>query len=206
MARIGNACVVFDDSVEVGLRKDYSCNIARLQLFCKFLQVGDAILLADNIDDNAVEFGVGLYHPLYLGINGGRKKNFVAFLGSRHAHHHCLGCGCATIVHRGIRNVHSRQLGNHRLILENILQRTLRNFGLVGGVGCQKLAARDYGVDYRGSIVVLDACTRKADEIAVLFAQSLEEAAHLNLGHCLGQCKFAVELQFGRNFGKKVVQ
>ena len=53
--------------------------------------------------------------------------------------------------------------------------------------------------------MVFDTGTRKADKVAVAFAQCLKIVAYLNLGHGLGEVEFAVEQQLLRNLTKEIV-
>ena len=64
-----------------------------------------------------------------------------------------LGRGGGAVVERGVGNIHAGELSHLGLELEQHLQRALGDFGLVRGVGGQKLRALDE-VIHRGRHMV----------------------------------------------------
>ena len=69
--------------------------------------------------------GIGLKHLEILRVEATRNKHLVLFLTCGNNHHHGLGTGCGTIIHRGIGDVHTRKFSHHTLILEDVVKRTL---------------------------------------------------------------------------------
>ena len=82
-------------------------------------------------------------------------------------HEHSFGGGGGTVVHRCVAAFHSGKFANHTLELEYILQRPLRDFGLVGGVGREKFRAGDKLPDNSGRVMVIGTVTGKGDERVV---------------------------------------
>ena len=71
---------------------------------------------------------------------------------------HCGG----TVVEGSVGHLHARETADHRLEFEEGLQRTLRRFSLVGGVGGEKSALRCKGINGGGNEVVVGAAAEKA--------------------------------------------
>ena len=60
------------------------------------------------------------------------------------------------VVARGVGDIHSGELADRRLVLEDRLKHPLAHLGLVGRIRGQELSAGKYGVDDRGNVVVVD--------------------------------------------------
>ena len=66
---------------------------------------------------------------------------------------HCLGRGGRFIEHRGIGDCHARQIGDHRLKVEERLEPSLRDLGLVGRVrGVPRRILKHVTRDHRRSV------------------------------------------------------
>ena len=101
-----------------------------------------------------------------LGMNTLRHDDAIAFateLGQRHID--SFGDGGRTIIVRCVCHVHAGQVRDHGLVLKDRLQGSLRNFGLVGGVGCVEFAAPQDMVDRGGDIVVVDARAKEGNQL-----------------------------------------
>ncbi len=66
------------------------------------------------------------------------------------------------VIHRGIGHIHAGQQGHLGLELEQILQRALRHFRLVGRVGGEELAALDQVIDRGRDMVPIGAGAQEA--------------------------------------------
>ena len=74
-------------------------------------------------------------------------------------HHDRLGGRGSAVVHRGVGDFHVGQQADLGLELEQVLQRALGDFGLVGRVGGEKLAALDQIVHGGGEVMTIGART-----------------------------------------------
>ena len=110
------ACRVLQQSAKNGLSK------------IKFSMVSD-----DEIDTPGVR--PRFYHVNGLRMTLFRNKKCIAVRPAKAvAHAHSLGrCG-SFIQKRRVRHLQSRQIGNHRLEIQQSFQSTLRNFSLVRSV------------------------------------------------------------------------
>ena len=72
--------------------------------------------------------------------------------------------GCPVVM-RGRNHVHARQLGHHRLVFVDGLERALTDLGLVGRVGGVELAAQENLVDDRGNEVAVNPGAEEAHQI-----------------------------------------
>ena len=150
--------------------------------------------------------GIGVEHTARLGVQAGRYQYLVLLLSSRHRHHHRLGTGGGTVVHRGIRDVHARELSHHALVLKDIVQGALRDLSLIRGVRGEKLGALQQAGHHRWHIVVVDPIAGKTGELPVLRRQLLEGVAHLQLAHLRRQLVVALEADAVRNLGIEAVE
>ena len=72
-------------------------------------------------------------------------------------HHDRLGGGGGAVIHRGVGHFHAGQQADLGLELEQVLQGALGDFGLVGGVRGEKLAALDQIVHGCGDMMPIGA-------------------------------------------------
>ena len=148
---------------------------------------------------------VGAYHLKHTLADSGGHKHTVFLTGRSHHHEHHLGGGSCAVVHRGIGRLHARELRNHALILENVLESTLRDLGLIGSIGGVELAALQKMGNHRGRIVIVCAAAGKDSEATVFGTEFLEETAQLYLRHSLGEGVFTFEYHLLRNVGIEIV-
>ena len=201
MTEVGKPAVVLDDAEVIGLLDHHTGHAALCQQRLKALPRGDAVDGSNHLQFDVVEVGVGLDDGKRLGVDGFRDEHLALLLTGGHRHHHGLGrCG-RTVIHRGVRDVHARQLGHHRLILKDIVQRALRDLGLIRRVRGQQLRALQQIGNDRRRVVVVDAATGEAHERLVLLAELLEELAHLQFAHLRRQLIVAAEADVFRNLG-----
>ena len=79
------------------------------------------------------------------------------------------------VVARRVRDVHSRQLADRRLVLEDRLEDSLAQLGLVGRVRGQELAALQDGVDDSRNVVVVDPAAEERHLVDLVPARELLE-------------------------------
>ena len=87
------------------------------------------------------------------------------------------------------------------------MERALRDFSLIGGVGGEEFAALDEVLYDAGGIVVVATGTGEADELlrGERACQLLEEEAQVGLGECVGQVVVALEAGRLGHIGEEVV-
>ena len=127
--------------------------------------------------------GIGVEHLTRVVVDGLRHQHLVHLLTGSHGHHHRLGSRRRAVVHRGIGDIHARQLRHHTLVFEDIMERALRDLCLIRGIGGQELGALEQTRYDRGCIMVIDTITGIAGQLFVLRAEPLEELAHLEFAH-----------------------
>ena len=67
----------------------------------------------------------------------------------------------------------------------------MRYFGLIWGVGCEKLATAYNGIYNRRRVVVVASCAHETSERAVILAQVVEKATYFNFAHGVWQVVLA---------------
>ena len=122
-------------------------------------------------------------------------------LGDAARHHGGLCARCGAVIHRGIGDLHAGEGCNLRLEFEHRLQRALRDFRLVGRVGCEEFRALD-DVVYAGRNVVLVSAAADEERAirgrAVLACELRHVAFDLHLAGMIGQA-FDRAFQAGRS-------
>ena len=73
------------------------------------------------------------------------------------AHRNRFRCRRCPVIDRRVGDVHTGQLTDHRLVLEDRLQNPLADFRLIGGIGGDKLFFGGHAFNDRGDIVVVGA-------------------------------------------------
>jgi hypothetical protein len=129
----------------------------------------------------------------------------------RHAHGHqrCLGGRRGAVVQRGVRDVLTRQLTDHRLELEDRLQRPLADLRLVGGVGGRELPATGQRIDGGRDEVVVGASAEKARDAPrrrVAVRQVPQMRQHGLLPERRTELQLLAHAQRGRNHREQVVK
>ena len=109
------------------------------------------------------------------------------------AHGNSFSSGGSTVVNGSIGNVHTGQLADHGLVLENGLQNTLAHLSLIGSVSSQELFLSRNVLDDAGDVVVISTgATQNGGEYAVLIGHSGHCTAHFQLAHALGDLQIAI--------------
>src|SRR5439155_7650499 len=106
-----------------------------------------------------------------------------------------------------IRHVHTGELADRRLVLEDRLQNTLAHLRLVGRIGGQELPARKERVDDCRDIVVVDARTEKREflpGVDVLRRELAEVRSELLLGQRRLQLERSAELNARWNVAEQI--
>jgi len=88
--------------------------------------------------------------------------------------------------YRGVRRVHRGEAGDHRLVLEDRLQRALADLGLVGSVGGVELASREDVPHGSGYVPVIDAASEETGHLrggAVSRGEGAQPGGDLGLAH-----------------------
>ena len=101
-------------------------------------------------------------------------------------HSHRLGGSCRFVQQRGISDLHTGQVDHHGLEVEQCLEPSLRNFGLVGGVlGVPARVLQDVALDHRwGNAGIVAGALERAEALIV----------GTDLGECPGELVFAYPL------------
>ena len=86
------------------------------------------------------------------------------------------------------------------------MQGTLRNLGLIGGVGGKEFAALHDVLNHGRAVVVIETTAQEGAHGDVAHAQVVKETAHFNLTHGLGQLILLLELEFLGHILIEVVQ
>ena len=206
MAAIGHAVEIFYNTIIIGLGHNDAGYVAGRKLGLQIVLIGAPLLFGKHDRLHAVELGIRAHHAQNGRRQRGRQKHLVALPGSRHRHEHGLGRGRGAVVHTCIREVHSRQLGHHRLIFEDILQRALGNLSLIGGIRRQKLGTRGYVGHYGRRVVVVGPAAGKARERTVGGRKLLELAAYFHLALGLGDVQWMVRQELAGHLGIELVQ
>ncbi len=110
-------------------------------------------------------------HALVLGVGRAELRDIpdapcappaiLSRSGEPHRHHGRFRHRGRAVVHGCVGHVHAGQLADHGLKFEDRGERALRDFGLVGRVGSQKLAARDHRIHQHRPVVVVNARAQK---------------------------------------------
>ena len=189
MDSVSITTIVLDDTIVVWLLYEDTGDLPLVlgQQVVEVCLISDTILLTNHLNLDTMEVSIGLYHLQCLRIYRLTDEYSILFLSSGNSHHHRLCGSCRTIVHRRIGDIHACQLCHHRLVFEDIVQCTLRNLRLIGGVACQELRATEQVGDGGRGVMVIDTSASKASELLVLTSELLEQLAHLYLAHLLRQ-------------------
>ncbi len=126
--------------------------------------------------------------------------------GHVHGHHDRLGQGRAAVIHRSVGGIHPGQAADHGLVLEDRLQRALRDFRLIRRVSGEKLAARSQAVNRgRYGMVVKTAAQKTHQRVRVAVRQLVQAVVHLLLAQAVGHVQ-GLHAQMLRYVGEKPVQ
>ena len=124
-----------------------------------------------------------------MGMQAARQDRLAAF-GDALGHQHRFGGGGGTVIERGVGHLHAGQQRHLGLELEQILQRALGDFRLVGRVAGEEFRALDQVIHRAGHMVLVGA--RTAEEWGgpgggVLRRHLRQRALHFHLALGVGQ-------------------
>ena len=185
---------LLDDAEEVGrLDDDRGGQVVHLTLQVFEIDGAGLVDVAEFGDRHALVLRVGIEHFAILGMDAAGDEH-AAFAGGADRHHGGFGHGGGAIVHGGVGHVHAGELADHGLEFEDGGEGALRDFGLVGRVGGEELAAGDDGIDQHGAVVVVDAGAEKRGIAVGGFGGAVAEVLHdLVLADPRGQFERPVE-------------
>ena len=147
---------------------------------------------------------VGLCDLAVARVQAGGDGDLGIPLRQAGGHQGGLGDGVGSVVDRGVRDLETRELGDHGLELEDDLQVALADLRLVRSVRGQELATGDYRSYGGGHYPVV---RPRADEDRepgdVLFSRLLHVGEGLVLGERRRQVQLPLELR--RDVGEEVV-
>ena len=109
-------------------------------------------------DHGADQAGNGFHCLGIMGVQPAREDRLAA-LGDALSHQHRFRCRGGTVIKRGIRHIHARQQRNLGLEFEQILERALRDFRLIGRVAGEKFRALDQVIHRTGHMMLVGART-----------------------------------------------
>ena len=207
MTMLSQPRVILHNAVTVGLSHYYACYIVSIQQAAHGVEVSRTVSRCRHLHEvYAMIMSIGFNDTQHGRLQRFRHQHTVTFLGRGHTHHHGFGRSSRTIVHGCIRHVKSGESCHHRLVFENILQRALRNLGLIRRVRGRKLTAlRNVGDDRRG-VVVVGTSAGKGDKRFVGCSHVTYNLTHLHLALGRRNVEFAVQFQFFRYLGVEFVE
>ena len=127
--------------------------------------------------------------------------------GNAAGHQHGFGQAGSAVVHTGVGDFHTVKRADHRLELKDDLQRALRHFRLVRGIGRQKLAPRHQRLDDGGDEVVIRPGAQKrgaAAQRAIAAGQFAQLPLYLQLRKRSRQVERRIPIAVG-NVAEQVV-
>ena len=169
------------------------------------LELEHSVAGRDHVDGDATPLAEGSQHGDRLRVDGAGDRD-ARSTGRLDGDDHRLRGGGRAVVQRRVGDVEPGQRADHRLELEDGLQRPLRGLGLVGRVRGVELRTRDGPPHDRGAEPAIDA---GAEEAVVRAQRSVPGGEALELRHqvLLGEGRREVDLrvaQGGRNRGEQV--
>ncbi len=149
---------------------------------------------------------VRLQHLAILGMQR-PGQDHAATSGEPLRHQHSFSGGGRAVPHRGVRNLHARELAHQRLKFKNGLQRALADLGLIGRVRSQEFAALDQGISDNRAQMVVHARAEEAGIPARIFRGPRAEVINdLLLGKRSWEAQRRVEPERCWNRGEQIVQ
>ena len=134
-------------------------------------------------------------------------EHFARAAGDAERHQHRFGDGGAALVEAGVGDVHARELGHHRLVFVDDLQRSLARLGLVRGVGGVEFRPRGDGIDDARDEVVVGSAAEEADGVrrrGVLVRERPHVTRQLDLGERRRNVEHPREAQVRRDVREEV--
>ena len=199
MDGFGKAGVVLYDTIVIR-HLYYHASHATLSEFLFHVRlVGHTLLRFNPYDVNTVELRIGINHAAHLRVDGVAYQYLRAFLSCGESHHHRLGSSRSPVVHRCVRHIHAGKLRHHTLILEDIVQRTLRNLCLIRCIAGQELRALHDTGNHRRRIMIIYTAAGKACQLIVHHPQGVEELTDFQLAHRISDLVVAFEADILRH-------
>ena len=182
----GDAAVILHAAEEIRVLDDDAGGLVG-QGLGEFIEVGIGALPRGDFDPFDVEVdAVGVDHaPEDRGDGAG--DHHLAAAGDLDGHHHGFEQGGAAVVEAGVGNIHSGEAADGGLVFVDGLERALRGFGLIRGVGGEEFAAgsdRIHGG--RDNVVVIAAANEIHEAGGVFGGKFLEMAEHFIFGFTFG--------------------
>ena len=154
---------------------------------------------------HALVMGIGREHLAIFRMHAASDEDGIAS-GDADGHHGGFGGSGRPVIHRGVRDFHAGQFGNHRLKFEDRLQRSLREFGLIRRVGSEEFATRYERIDDDRAVVHIRACAKKASvSVAIFFRALLEPVDNFRFRHLTWNVEIAGQAVFGGDGSEKIV-
>ncbi len=173
----------------------------------ELVRIDRAVPMGHLDDVEAEPRGVRLDDLPHLRAHG-LGENDLGALRDVPGHEACVRGDRAAVVAGRVRDVHARQLADHRLVLEDRLQRALAHLGLVRRVRGQELSAREDDVRDRRDVVVVDSRAEERElraRVHVARCKLLEVPRELGLTERRRDVELAVEADSGRNLLEELV-
>ena len=122
-----------------------------------------------------------------------------------HGHQRGLGQRRRTVVERGVADIEPGQLGDHRLVLVNRLQRALAGLRLVGRIRAVELAARRDVPDRGRDVVLVGPGADETHRRAVHLRALAHQARYFHFAHRVGHVMQLVDHQLRRYLVEQIV-
>ena len=153
------------------------------------------------------EARLGAHDIGIMGVQAARQHRLAA-LGDAMRHQHGFRAAGRAVVHGGIGDLHAGEQRDLRLEFEQILQRALRNFRLVGRVAGEKFRALDQMIDAGWHIMPVGARADEEGHAArghVARGEFAQMAHDLRLRLAARQVERVFQEQRGRYIGEELV-
>ena len=171
---VGNRRDVFDHAEEVRRLDEHSGGFVVHRLIERF-QIDAAILaIADGRQRHSLMTRVGGDDFAIFRMHAGSDHRLVAS-GDANGHHQAFGGAGRTVIHGGVRDIHAGQFADHRLKLEDRLQRALGDFRLIRSIGGEELAARYERVDHHRPVVGVSSSAQESRIALAVFGGTVAE-------------------------------
>ena len=121
--------------------------------------------VAHHFDADTVGLAIGANNLEIDGRNGIRYGHAVT-AGNSAGHEDALGQAGGAVIHAGVGDLHAEEAADQGLELVDYLERALADFGLVGSVGGEKLAAGHQGLNDGGYEMVVGPSTQEGGAAA----------------------------------------
>ena len=121
MTSLSKTRQILNNSKDIGLLYHHTSHTSLSETSLQIVKICHTIFQRDGYEFDTLMQGIGIQNLTGLWVQASRHQHLVHLLTCSHCHHHSLSRGCGTIVHGGIRDIHSRELCHHTLILKDIM-------------------------------------------------------------------------------------